>query len=357
MGVQSVSVDLGDRSYQVLVGESLLGALGQHVQPLGLGKKCAIVTDSNVGALYAKTAQKSLADAGYSAEIVTVPSGEESKCMHVASDVCELMIAHRMDRSSFVVALGGGVVGDLAGFVSAIYYRGIPFVQIPTTIVSLVDSAVGGKTGVNAVGGKNLIGAFHQPKLVLADVSTLATLPLREFNQGFAEIIKHGIIRDRSMLEGLDQLDLNNLAPLIARNVEIKASIVSQDEHETKGFRALLNFGHTVGHGIENAAGYGTYFHGEAISLGIVAAAHLSMQKAGLSPEEFDLILRNLKRFKLPTQLPGTISTEAIMNSLLADKKFAQGSVRFVLTPGLGEAFVSKDVTLEEIRGAIEKLR
>lgn len=357
MEVQSVSVDLGARSYQVLVGNGLLGALGQHVQPLGLGNKCAILTDTNTGALYAKAAQKSLQDAGFATEIITVPAGEDSKCMHVASDVCELMIAHRMDRSSFVVALGGGVVGDLAGFVAAIYYRGIPFVQIPTTIVSLVDSAVGGKTGVNAVGGKNLIGAFHQPKLVLADVSTLSTLPLREFNQGFAEIIKHGIIRDRAMLEGLDSLDLDHLAPLIARNVEIKASIVSQDEHETKGLRALLNFGHTVGHGIENAAGYGTYFHGEAISLGIVAAAHLSMQKAGLSQEDFDLILRNLNRFKLPTQLPGMISTEAIMKSLLSDKKFAQGAVRFVLTPRIGEAFVSQDVTLEEIRGAIDQLR
>jgi len=262
-----------------------------------------------------------------------------------------------MDRNSFVVALGGGVIGDLAGFVASIYYRGIPFVQIPTTIVSQVDSAVGGKTGVNAVGGKNLIGAFHQPRIVLADVATLASLPIRELNEGFAEIIKHAIIRDRAMMESLASLDINDLSPLIARNVEIKAAIVSEDEFETKGLRALLNFGHTVGHGIENAAGYGTYFHGEAISLGIIAAAHLSMEKAQLPAEDFAMILRQLERFKLPTKLPASIETEAIMNSLLKDKKFAQGSVRFVLTPRIGEAFVSKEVTLEDIRGAIEKLR
>ena len=351
------SVDLGSRSYQVLVGDGLLNSLGAHLQPVGLGKRCAIVTDSNVGPLYAGAAQRSLQEAGYSAEIITIPAGEESKCMAVAGEICELMIAQRMDRGAFVVALGGGVVGDLAGFAASIYYRGIPYVQIPTTIVSLVDSAVGGKTGVNAVGGKNLIGSFHQPKLVLADVATLSSLPLREFNQGFAEIIKHAIIRDRPMMESLCSLDLDNLAPLIARNVEIKASIVSQDEHETKGLRALLNFGHTVGHAIENAAGYGSYFHGEAISLGIVAASHLSVEKAGLSSEDFELILRNLERFKLPTKLPANISTEAVMNTLLTDKKFAGGSVRFVLTPRIGEAFVSKDVTLEEIRGAVEKLR
>jgi len=357
MAVRSVAVELGPRSYQVQVGSGLLASLGEQISPLGLGKKCAIVTDSNVGPLYGEIVQSSLKAAGFEPQIITVPAGEESKCLPVASDVCELMIAHRMDRNSFVVALGGGVIGDLAGFVASIYYRGIPFVQIPTTIVSQVDSAVGGKTGVNAVGGKNLIGAFHQPRIVLADVATLASLPIRELNEGFAEIIKHAIIRDRAMMESLASLDINDLSPLIARNVEIKAAIVSEDEFETKGLRALLNFGHTVGHGIENAAGYGTYFHGEAISLGIIAAAHLSMEKAQLPAEDFAMILRQLERFKLPTKLPASIETEAIMNSLLKDKKFAQGSVRFVLTPRIGEAFVSKEVTLEDIRGAIEKLR
>ena len=357
IAAKSVPVHLDSRSYQVLVGGGLLNSIGAQLKPLGLGSKCAIVTDSNVGPLYAGPLQSSLREAGYSAEIITVPAGEESKCLTVAGEICELMIAQRLDRGSFVLALGGGVVGDLAGFAASIYYRGIPYVQIPTTIVSQVDSAVGGKTGVNAVGGKNLIGAFHQPKLVLADVTTLSTLPLREFNEGFAEIIKHAIIRDRAMMESLSTLDLKDLGPLIARNVEIKASIVSEDEHETKGLRALLNFGHTVGHGIENAAGYGSYFHGEAISLGIVAAAHLSKEKAQLPQEDFDCILRNLERFKLPTKLPASLSTDSIMHSLLKDKKFAQGSVRFVLSPRIGEAFVSQDVTLEEIRAVIERLR
>jgi len=361
--IHSVPVLLGDRAYRVHIGAGILSQLGRLASELGseLGKRCAVVTDSNVAPLYSESVLTSLKAAGYLPTLITVPAGEASKALPVVERVCDEMIAAGLDRKSWVVALGGGVVGDLAGFVAAIYYRGVPFVQIPTTVISQVDSAVGGKTGVNATHGKNLIGAFHQPRLVLADVTTLQTLPPREFNEGVAEIIKHAAIRDRSLLEAIYvpnlQFEAAALTQVIRRNVEIKAAIVAEDEHETKGLRALLNFGHTVGHGIENAAGYGRFLHGEALSLGLLAACRLSVLKAGLAPEEGQLLLDALARFHLPLQLPEDISTESLMVALLKDKKFAQGQVRFVLCPRLGEAFVSKEVTLEEIREAIETLR
>lgn len=356
-----VDVPLGERSYRVIIGAGLLGQLVGEVAPFGFGKKCAIITDSNVGPLYAAAVAEPLREAGYAPAIITVPAGEASKSMRIVETVCDEMIAAGLDRKSWVIALGGGVIGDLAGFVAAIYYRGVPFVQIPTTIISQVDSAVGGKTGVNASHGKNLIGAFHQPRLVLADVLTLQSLPPREFNEGFAEVIKHGVIRDRSLLDRLTvpnlQFETEVLARIIQRNVEIKAAIVAEDEHETKGLRALLNFGHTIGHGIENAAGYGRLLHGEAISLGMRAAAYLSQQAAGLTEAEYRQILSLLAHFHLPLTLDADIPTEKVMAALRTDKKFAAGEVRFVLSPRLGDAYLSKAITLDQIREAIELLR
>ncbi|HWL53176.1 MAG TPA: 3-dehydroquinate synthase [Chthoniobacteraceae bacterium] len=358
---ETVEVALGSRSYHVKIGTGLLEATGPLAREHGLGRRCAVVTDAHVGPLYAGPVLDSLRQAGFEPTLVTVPAGEASKAMSVAEEVCDAMIAAGLDRKGWVVALGGGVVGDLAGFVAAIYYRGVPFVQIPTTVVAQVDSAVGGKTGVNARKGKNLIGAFHQPRLVLADVATLQSLPPREWNEGFAEIIKHAVIRDRSLLDTLHGKDLQHeparVAAIIRRNVAIKAAIVSADEHETTGERALLNFGHTIGHGIENAAGYGELLHGEAISLGLIAACRLSMRKAGLSPEENERVLQALAAFSLPLRLPESIGTCDIMDALKKDKKFSEGAIRFVLTPCLGEAFVSADVTVEEIREAVEALR
>ena len=225
-----VTVALGPRSYGVKVGPGLLGTLGAEAKELGLGNGCAVISDANVTPLYGARAMESLRSAGFRPVEITVPAGEKSKSLEQAQWICERMIEAGLDRRAWVVALGGGVVGDLAGFVAAIYYRGVPFVQAPTTIVAQVDSAVGGKTGVNTRNGKNLIGAFHQPRLVLADIETLATLPEREFNEGFAEVIKHGAIRDRTLLDAVAELDRANLAPIIRRNVEIKARIVAADE-------------------------------------------------------------------------------------------------------------------------------
>lgn len=353
---ETVTVALGRRAYGVKIGPGLLDGIGAEVSALGLGKTCAVVSDSNVAPIYGERVMRSLGVAGFQPVAITVPAGEKSKSMEKAEWICERMIEAGMDRKAWVLALGGGVVGDLAGFVAAIYYRGVPLVQAPTTIVAQVDSAVGGKTGVNSRTGKNLIGAFLQPRLVVADVDTLGTLPDREFNEGFAEVIKHGAIRDRTLLDAVAVLDRGNLAPMIRRNVEIKAAIVAADEEERTGERALLNFGHTIGHGIEAAAGYGKLLHGEAISLGLVAACGLSVKKAGLEQVEADRVTELLEQFKLPVRLPEGIAMDAIMAALKSDKKFEEGKIRFVLCPRLGEAFVSKDVTEGDVREAVEGL-
>ena len=355
-GTRVVTVALAERSYEVKVGRGLIDTLGTEARELGLGHRCAVITDENVAELYGRRVIESLREAGFTAEGVKVQAGEKSKSLPQVEWLCEQMIAERIDRKGWVVALGGGVIGDLAGFVAAVYYRGVPYIQVPTTIVAQVDSSVGGKTGVNARNGKNLIGAFHQPRLVLADVETLQTLPEREFNEGFAEVIKHGAIRDRSLLDAVETMDRSDLEELIRRNIEIKARIVSADEFETTGERALLNFGHTIGHGIEAAAGYGRLLHGEAISLGLVAACRLSVEKAGMQEQEAERVIALLKKFRLPVDMPEGIAVHAVMEALKGDKKFEEGAIRYVLCRKLGEAFVSKDVTEGDILKTVEGL-
>jgi 3-dehydroquinate synthase len=266
------------------------------------------------------------------------------------------MIEAGLDRSSFVVALGGGMVGDLAGFVAAIYHRGIPCVQVPTTLLAQVDSSIGGKTAVNTTAGKNLIGAWHQPAVVISDVDTLETLPPREFRQGFAEIIKHAVIRDAEMFRLLQDFDRADLPALIHRNVEIKGAIVAADERETTGERALLNFGHTVGHAIERAGEYRDFLHGEAVSLGIVAACEISVRKAGLPEMDREKIVRTLQAFELPTRLPRDFPREKIAEAIRFDKKFARGEVRFVVTSTIGSARLAADVTMGDIEAVLAKL-
>jgi len=356
-GMLTVDVPLERNGYTVWVGDGLLLTLADRLRPFLKSPRVAVVSDETVAGIYATSLLEKLREAGCEPELFTVPAGENSKRMEVVADVCNRMIAAGFDRKSLLIALGGGVVGDLAGFVAAIYYRGIPYVQVPTTVVSLVDSSVGGKTGVNAPGGKNLIGAFHHPEFVIADTATLMTLPDREFNEGFAEIIKHAAIRDPEMLEELRPGERTNLAPLIARNVGIKARVVAADERETTGERALLNFGHTIGHAIEQSAGYGRFLHGEAISLGLCAALALSVEKAGLTEADAERVREALEKFDLPVRLPDDLSTDAIIAAMGKDKKFEAGQIRFVLLEALGSAFVSQAVTLEDIRRVIENLR
>ena len=353
-----VPVNIPGQTCRVLVGPGLLTRTGQLARDRGLHGTCAVITDEIVGPLHAAAVLKSLEAAGSKAVLLTVPAGERSKCLATAEDVCDRMIEAGLDRGSFVVALGGGVIGDLAGFVAAIYQRGIPLVQIPSTIVAQVDSSIGGETGVNARAGKNLIGAFHQPLLVLADTNTLATLPDREYREGFAEVIKHGAIRDAALLEALDPATpREHLAPLIARNIAIKAAIVAADEHEQTGQRALLNFGHTIAHAIEKVAGYGRFLHGEAVSLGLSAALEISQSKAGLSAAEAARVRAKLAAFGLPLTLAADLSADDLLAAARRDKKFAQGRIRYVLVPRLGEAFVAEDVNEDDLRAAIDSLR
>ena len=269
------------------------------------------------------------------------------------------MIAAGLSRQSFVVGLGGGMIGDVSGFVAAIYHRGIPHVQIPTTLLAMVDSSIGGKTGVDTHAGKNLIGAFHQPSLVIDDVDVLKTLPPREFNQGFAEIIKHAIIADPKMFRILQSWKAGatpHLQPLIKRNIQIKSRIVAKDERDRTGERALLNFGHTVGHAIERAGNYRKFLHGEAVSLGIVAACAISIKKAGLPQDQRAAIVDLLGQFRLPTRLPSSFPRKKILGAVNFDKKFEGGKIRFVVTPRIGVAYVADNVTMEDIREAIAQL-
>lgn len=342
--MRTVPVSLGSRSYSIQIGEGLLGGLGAECTRLQLGRRVAVITDANVGPVYAAAAQQSLAAAGFDPLLITVPAGETSKSLAFVQSCYDQLAAHRLERKSFLVALGGGVVGDLAGFVAATYLRGIPFVQVPTSLLSQVDSSVGGKVGVNLAAGKNLVGAFYQPRLVLCDLATLKTLPPREFASGLAEVIKYGIIYDAPFFARLErdlpQLlahDPETLAAVVARCCEIKAEVVGQDETET-GLRAILNFGHTIGHAIENSSGYGQYLHGEAIAIGQVLAARLSVHLHGMPPAAAQRIEDLLARAHLPVSIqltPG--NREKLKAAMLLDKKVSAGEVKFILARQIGQ--------------------
>jgi 3-dehydroquinate synthase len=344
---------------RVLIGKHLLPQTGKRCQALGLFGQCAIVSDTNVATRYADNLRQSLMSAGFRPTLITIPAGEKSKTLERVGAICDRMIGAGLDRQSFVVGLGGGVIGDISGFVAAIYHRGIPHIQIPTTLLAMVDSSIGGKTGVNTRRGKNLIGAVYHPSLVIDDLDVLKTLPRREFNQGFAEIIKHAVIADARMFRMLQRWKPGAapaLQKLIKRNIRIKSKIVAKDERDQTGERALLNFGHTVGHAIERAADYRQFLHGEALSLGIVAACAISIRRAGLSSDERDAIVDLLRQFALPTRLPKNFPSKKIFGALKFDKKFEGGKVRFVVTPRIGAAHLANDVTLGDIREAIEDL-
>jgi 3-dehydroquinate synthase len=340
----------------------LIKQLGKCMRTVLRGKRCAVVTDNIISPLFANRVQRSLTSAGFRPTLITIPAGEKSKTLEQASTICEQMTAAGLDRQSFVIGLGGGVIGDLSGFVAAIYHRGIPHVQIPTTLLAMVDSSIGGKTGVNTHDGKNLLGVIHQPWLVIDDVDVLKTLPRREFNQGFAEIIKHAIIADAKMFKTLQSWKARSsrqplvLQSLIKRNIKIKAAVVARDERDRSGERAILNFGHTVGHAIERAGNYRKFLHGEALSLGIVAACAISTKRAGLPEDQRDAVVDLLNRFDLPTRLPKNFPREKIFKALKFDKKFEAGKIRFVVTPRIGSAYVSREVTMEDIREAINSL-
>jgi 3-dehydroquinate synthase len=341
--VRIVPVQLGHRSYAIKIGGGLLARLGGECARLKLGARCAIITDTNVGRRYAKEAFNALATKGFSPSLIVVPAGETAKSLKTVHTCYDLLAAHRLERKSFIVALGGGVVGDLAGFVAATYLRGMAFVQVPTTLLAQVDSSVGGKVGVNLKAGKNLVGAFYQPRLVLCDLDTLDTLPEREYHAGLAEVIKYGIIYDAKLFARLER-DLpkllrrepKTLAAVVARCCEIKAEVVGQDETEG-GLRAILNFGHTIGHAIENISGYGKYLHGEAIAIGQVAAAKLSASELGFPERDAERIASWFKWIGLPTRIKlNAVRRKKLFAAMRLDKKVSGGEIKFVLARKIG---------------------
>src|SRR5260221_81184 len=341
--MRTVSLQLGNRSYAIKIAPGLLQHLGGECARLKLGHRCAVITDANTGRHFAKAALKSLAASGFAPVLISVPAGEKSKRLSFVEKCHDQLAAQRLERKSFVVALGGGVVGDLAGFVAATYLRGVPFIQMPTTLLALVDSSVGGKVGVNLKAGKNLVGAFYQPRLVLCDLDTLRTLPEREYRSGLAEVIKYGIIYDAALFSRLERdlgkllkRDTKSLAEVVARCCQIKAAVVREDETEG-GLRAILNFGHTIGHALEAISRYGKYLHGEAISIGQVAAARLSQQLTGLSERDVHRILELFGRAGLPTALKLNQTQRAqMLKAMQLDKKVSGGEVKFVLARRIG---------------------
>ena len=355
-----VQVPLGNRSYAIKVGGGLLARLGAECARLKLGQRCAVITDSNAGKHFAKAALKSLSASGFETVLITVPAGEKSKRIAVVEKCYDQLAAHRLERKSFIVALGGGVVGDLAGFVAATYLRGIPFVQVPTTLLAQVDSSVGGKTGVNLQAGKNLVGAFYQPQLVLCDLDALKTLPKREYISGLAEVIKYGVIYDAVLFAQLErnlpkllQREATTLAAVIARCCEIKADVVGQDETES-GLRAILNFGHTIGHAIENSSGYGKFLHGEAISIGQVAAANLSRKILGLPSGDVARIEKLFVQAGLPVKIKlNTAQRKKLFAAMKLDKKVSGGEVKFVLAEKIGNVKFGCKVAANDINGVI----
>jgi len=360
--VRRVDVSLGNRSYAIRIGSGLLARLGRECARLSLGKKCAIITDTMVGPLYAKAAVRSLAKAGFEPVVLMVPAGEKAKSIATVQSCYDRLAAHRLERRSFIVALGGGVVGDLAGFVAATYVRGISFVQVPTTLLAQVDSSVGGKVGVNLKAGKNLVGAFYQPRLVLCDLDTLKTLPMREFRAGMAEVIKYGIICDAGLFSRLEKSmtklmarETGLLSGVIARCCEIKAEVVSQDETEG-GLRAILNFGHTIGHGLEAISQYGKYLHGEAISIGQVAAARLSHRLLNLPLAEVQRVRDLFAAAGLPVELDlSTPKVRALVAAMRLDKKVTEGEIKFVLARRIGAVEFGQRVPTSLLRELLGK--
>lgn len=336
-----ITVQLGPQSYTILIDASILADLGQRCREVGVVGRAAVVTNPTVAGLYAETVMASLSAAGYQPLLIEVPDGEAYKTSQTLNQIYDHLIEAGLDRRCFVVALGGGVVGDMAGFAAATYLRGIPFVQVPTTLLAQVDSSVGGKTGIDHPRGKNLIGAFHQPRLVLADVTTLATLPEREYRAGLAEVVKYGVVLDRPFFELLEAnverllaRDQELIVTIVARCCALKAWVVEQDEHEA-GLRAVLNYGHTLGHAFEALAGYAGLVHGEAVSIGMVLAAHISEAHGLCSVQERDRVVALLQRLGLPTQTPAA-GRDELMAALTQDKKSRAGVIQYICNQGLG---------------------
>ena len=357
-----IEVGLGERAYPVLIGPGLLPQAGELLRPLLKRARTAVVTDETVAAAHGRTLLGSLERAGIEAQLIALPPGEETKSFGHLAALSGRLLDLKLDRGDLIVAFGGGVVGDLAGFAAAIYKRGIGFVQIPTTLLAQVDSSVGGKTAIDTPRGKNLIGAFHQPRLVLADLDVLATLPDRQMRAGYAEVLKYGLLGDFDFFEWLEAnggqalaLEPRALERAVARSVQMKAEIVAADETETTGRRALLNLGHTFGHALEAETGFGEgLLHGEGVALGCAMAFRFSARLGLCSGQEAERATAAIAAAGLPAQLrdlaAGPFASDALVAHMAQDKKAEGGKLTFILAKGIGQAFVAKDVDPGEVR-------
>ncbi|MCF7957689.1 MAG: 3-dehydroquinate synthase [Phycisphaerae bacterium] len=379
---QIISVDLGDRSYPIYVGAESLSQLGHAFQRHCPSKRAVIITDETVGPLYAEAVIDSLSGVDVETHLITVPAGEASKAMAVVESIYDKLFDLAVERSDAIIALGGGVVGDLTGFVAATFKRGTKFVQVPTTLLAMVDSSIGGKTGINHPRGKNMIGAFYQPQLVFADVATLKTLLRRELGCGLGETVKHAVIRDGEFFDYLEQnaqailnLEPGLMTDLVAHNCKIKAEVVAADEKES-GLRRILNYGHTIGHTFEtvltgeqcpddlvmtsglsqqNVKSSGVH-HGEAVSLGIIAANHIAQHRNMVNADQSQRIQRLLEAFDLPTAITGSLPIDDLHHAMTQDKKVSAGKIVFVLPTSIGNCTVVNDLLEQEIKEAINLL-
>lgn len=359
----SIPVDDGTsaRTYPIYTCAGIMSSLGPVASELQLPERIIIITDTNVKPLYALQIHSGLVHYGFRPDIITIPAGERYKTLEVVREVYDQLNELRCGRDVAIVAVGGGVVGDLAGFVAATYYRGVPFVQAPTTLLAQVDSSVGGKVGVNVPYGKNLIGAFYQPRFVFIDTKTLTTLPKRELRSGMAEVIKYGAILDENFFETIidtfDTLlspDVNAFTDIIERCCALKASVVEQDERES-GYREILNFGHTVGHALETLTQYSVFTHGEAITYGMMAEAHISVNHCGLPQEDARRLCSLLVRLS-PPKIPESIDEEQVFEAMFTDKKVRSGSLRLTLINKIGDATFGETPDEHHIKQSIRKL-
>ena len=359
MTSREIMVELGPRSYPVVVGAGLLDHLGGRLAALGYSRRCAVVTTTRVAKLYRARVVATLEASRFEPAVVEIPDGEEHKSLAWLALVYDRLLEAGIERTTPLVALGGGVVGDLAGFAAATLLRGLPLVQVPTTLLAQVDASIGGKTAVNHAQGKNLIGVFHQPRLVLTDVEVLRTLPRRELLAGLAEVVKYGVIGDAGLFEVVERqlddvlrLDPELLTWLVATSARQKAQVVSRDERELTGLRAMLNFGHTIGHAVEVLTEYRRFLHGEAVAIGMIAAARVSHALAACDGAVVERVRSLLARAGLPTDLPADLERPALALAMRGDKKSRGGKIRFVAVEAIGRVRLI-DLTGEEIAARV----
>ena len=359
--MHDISVKLGARSYRIVVDAGILGRVGPELKGVGVGAKVALFSDAGILARLGGPVRGSLTAAGFDVTVVELPAGEAAKTVEVASRGWDALLAAGLDRGSTVVALGGGAVGDLAGFVAATYMRGVNFVQLPTTLLAQVDAAIGGKTAIDHPRAKNLVGAFHQPRVVLVDPTALTTLPEREFRSGLAEVVKHGIVLDADYFADLEKnrvalvaREIETLTRVVAGSCRLKASVVERDEQEAE-LRAVLNYGHTIGHAVEAVTGYARWTHGEAVSLGIAAEARLAERLGVGSRETANRQIELLRAVGLPVRDSGA-APSAVLEALGRDKKSREGRVPFVLAPEIGRFTVVFDVPREAVLETLREL-